>query len=71
MKNLTGRDQKIARWFLASFAFLAIGYALFESVLRYLETRSLPSLVLAVACILLLVVQIVVLRNPKWPQRLW
>jgi hypothetical protein len=71
MKNLTGRDQKLARWFLASLAFLAIGYTLFESGLRYLETRSLPSLALAVACILLLVVQVIALRNPKWPQRLW
>jgi hypothetical protein len=71
VKELTPREHQLLRLLFGALAFGGYGYCLYVGASGFLETHSLASLAIGVAGLCLLVIQLVVMRNPKWPQRLW
>jgi hypothetical protein len=71
VKEFTAREHKLLRLLFGALAFSCYGYCLYVGASGFLETRSLVSLAIGVAGLCMLVVQFVLMRNPKWPQRLW
>ena len=69
--KLVGRDRKLARWFFIALTAAAVISSFVWAVQAFLAHELVPGFFCALIGSVLLVLQVLQLRNPSWPSRLW
>jgi len=69
--KLMGRDRKLVRWFFGALTLVATVLIFVRAAQAFLAHEVMPGILCVVLGFALLALQILQLRNPSWPSRLW